>query len=348
MWNEVGVQIQLDITTYCNARCPQCHRTNSNGLTKVDWLPLVHWTLKDYQKAFSEEDILKFGAITMCPTWGDPIMNPHLYDIVEYTFNINPDIRINIDTNGSIQNEEWWWNFGLLSKGGKRYLQCVFDVDGINQKMHEVYRRGTNLKKILNNMETFASTSATAKSSTIVFKHNENYLEQIKELAINHGSESHTFIKSNRYEYSFIDEIGQQLDLEKSDLDFSHGKIAKINKSKLADDIECTWIPNNNITINFDGQVHPCCYFGNPHGEWNQTKIDTEFSKHALIKNYNTKKLEYNVFHNSIKNILNSDWFQKDLPTSWKSKNPVSQCFRHCCGKSEQSKQPRITIIAKS
>ena len=42
----------LDITTFCNAACPQCHRTDPETLNKVDWLPLIQWSYEDFKKAF--------------------------------------------------------------------------------------------------------------------------------------------------------------------------------------------------------------------------------------------------------------------------------------------------------
>ena len=44
----------LDISTHCNAGCPQCHRTDVHGLGKADWLPLVQWSLDDFKKAFCQ------------------------------------------------------------------------------------------------------------------------------------------------------------------------------------------------------------------------------------------------------------------------------------------------------
>ena len=43
-------KVWLDLSTYCNASCPQCHRTDKNGLDKVEWLPLVKWSLEDFVK----------------------------------------------------------------------------------------------------------------------------------------------------------------------------------------------------------------------------------------------------------------------------------------------------------
>ena len=54
LWRPEGIKLFMDVSTYCNAACPQCHRTNPKTLEKVDWLPLVQWTLEDFKKAFPE------------------------------------------------------------------------------------------------------------------------------------------------------------------------------------------------------------------------------------------------------------------------------------------------------
>ena len=74
----------IDITTYCNAACPQCHRTNPDNLNKVDWLPLVQWSLKDFMISFTTEDMIKIDKFELCGTWGDPIMNKDVKEIIEY------------------------------------------------------------------------------------------------------------------------------------------------------------------------------------------------------------------------------------------------------------------------
>ena len=45
-------EVSIGITNFCNAGCPQCHRTNPNGLNTVDWLPLTSWSLDDFKSAF--------------------------------------------------------------------------------------------------------------------------------------------------------------------------------------------------------------------------------------------------------------------------------------------------------
>ena len=317
-WKIEDLKIQLDISTYCNAKCPQCHRTTPETLKKVDWLPLIHWTMEDFTKAFSEDDLKRIGEIHFSPTWGDPVMNPHLYDMVKHCFNVNRSIKIRVSTNGSIRNEEWWWKFGSLAKRKFEELSVIFAVDGLNQEMHERYRVNTNLKKVLNNMKAFSEAFyAEAWSQTVIFKHNEDYLEEIKQMCIDHGSKRHIELFSNRFEKEMIHHYKDNF-LEKSTKDVNFIPNKKIEK------VFCQWKNLNEVNINYDGSVHPCCYFGNSHGRKGKAFFENE-----IIKKYENDKNELNVFSNSLEEILLHKWFNSDLKNSIKQ-SPINQCRRHC------------------
>ena len=50
IWNgDVINDIQFSITNHCNAACPQCNRTDINGLGTVDWLPVFSWSLDEFK-----------------------------------------------------------------------------------------------------------------------------------------------------------------------------------------------------------------------------------------------------------------------------------------------------------
>ena len=188
----------LDISTYCNAACPQCHRTDRKGLGKIDWLPLIFWDLDKFKRAYSPKDVLRHYQFIFCGTWGDPVMNPNLDKILDYVNdNSLPDTDIIINTNGSIRDEDWWYKLGLTH--GKK-LTVVFAVDGSTQEMHEKYRKKTNLQKVLNNMEALSETDSVAKAMTIIFKHNENYLKDIAILVKKYGATELAGCPSNRFE----------------------------------------------------------------------------------------------------------------------------------------------------
>ena len=165
----------IDITTHCNAGCPQCHRTNPNSLKKVDWLPLVQWSLKDFIKTFTPVDMMKIKKFELCGTWGDPIMNKDVKEIVKYIIE-NSNCYIQINTNGGVRNEDWWWELGVI---GRKRLEVYFDIEGITQEMHSKYRQKVDLEKLKENIHAYVGTGAKANAHIIAFKHNEDYLYDI-------------------------------------------------------------------------------------------------------------------------------------------------------------------------
>lgn len=213
----------VDLSTYCNAACPQCHRTDTNGLDKVGWLPLIQWTLNQFKKAFPREKLFHYQRFEFCGTWGDPVMNKDLLDIVKYV-TANSSATIQINTNGSIRDEDWWWELGTV--GGDR-LQVWFDVDGTTQEMHSHYRRKTDLSKIKENIEAYCSTRAKSYAMVIVFEHNQDHLWEIETMLREWGiKEKILFTESNRFykgdTFEFVDENGQETKLVQSTLDGNH------------------------------------------------------------------------------------------------------------------------------
>lgn len=353
LWNPRGINVFLDISTYCNAGCPQCHRTNENGLGKQDWLPLIQWDLEMFKKAWPKEEINNVRKFMMCGTWGDPIMVKEFIEICEYIIKSNPLTMIAVNTNGSIRSEEWWWELGSKIK---KNLSVVFDVDGINQEMHSKYRRFTSLEKVLNNMEALSMTPARISSQTVLFKHNQDYKNEIAELVKKHGSTSHEFVISDRFDSSsvvdgkrfFIDENGNEDYLEKADDEsVPNGIVAGTTVAKLSTEIKCRWaIPRNEVVINPDGQVMPCCYHANAHykGRVDNT-YGSELHKNLIYSDgYNQNLKEYNVFHTPLSKILESEWYTKTLPNSMKGDNPVAQCERQCSARIKKTHQLREKI----
>ena len=206
----------LDITTYCYAACHQCHRTNPNGLGKVDWLPLTQWSLEDFKKAFSPHNMLHIKNFNFCGTWGDPIMAKDILKICEYIIE-NSKCWIFINTNGSFRDEFWWTHLGYIIRDRGR---VVFDVDGTTQEMHSHYRQKTDLDKILKNMKAY-SEFGFANAFTIIYKHNEDYLEDISKMLNDVCPiDNHQFVPSDRAhhidKFIFFNKAGEQKYLEHS------------------------------------------------------------------------------------------------------------------------------------
>lgn len=221
MWYPRELKLFVDITTRCNVGCPMCHRTNPNGCGTADWLPNIDWSLEQFKKAYPISVCEATREFNICGTWGDPIVNKDLLPIVKYIRSVSPTSKIVINTNGSLRNEEFWWELGVI--GGKN-LSVVFAVEGVNQEMHEKYRQKSFLSKILNNMDVLSNTQAKIMTQTIAFKHNEEYLKDIELLCREHGSTHHYIIETNRFlqgpVFNFVNAKGEPETLEQPFVNF--------------------------------------------------------------------------------------------------------------------------------
>ena len=234
MYTDNNLTAWIDLSTYCNAGCPQCHRTADDGCGKVEWLPLTQWSFEDFRKIFPPEELIRYRNFDICGTWGDPGMNKDLVEICSYIlladapaalrndprFRNHHHTTITLHTNGSMRDEDFWWKLG--QKCGKR-LQIEFTLDGTTQEMHSMYRRKTDLMKTLEHMEAAAEGGATVSTFTVVFKHNQDHIHDIIDLGREFGATGHVVVPSNRFhfdkKYPFVSETGESLVLEETTMD---------------------------------------------------------------------------------------------------------------------------------
>jgi len=366
LWNSNNLMLGIDLTTRCNAGCPQCHRTDLNGLKADKRLPNVVWSLEQFKKAFSVEDCNQISTFDICGIYGDPMMVPDIAKIVKYIAESNPQAKIQINTNGSLRSEDVWWD--CCVSGGKN-LHWFISVEGTTQEMHQIYRQHTFLDKILNNMDIISQTQSVIHTQCLVWRHNENHLQEIEDLCRKHGSTSHRIsvttrnrnFKNGRIEFTNPRSNGQNF-LERS----THKPGETVNgyvqverrryvkKDELVTDelrehkdiqkdiavrqdggISCEWGNKNALTMDYNGQIHPCCYFQNPYANLglstNEVGFEERFLSDPLMQEYKTHEKELNLFHNSMKNILNHIWYKQTLQNSWKTQ-PNEQCKTMCGG----------------
>ena len=220
--NSKKLKVALDLSTYCNASCPQCHRTSTDGLGKVEWLPLIKWSLEDFKRQFPEGSMNSLKRFEICGTWGDPMMSKDVGKITKYIID-NSEASVHINTNGGMRTPEFYEDLGNYC--GKRLL-IYFDVDGITNEMHQKYRRGVDLQTVLDKMEALSNTDAITRAFVILFKHNQDFVYDIKDMCKMYGAESVYIIKSDRFlvndKFKFINEDGETEILEEIDKNLNH------------------------------------------------------------------------------------------------------------------------------
>lgn len=342
------LNVIVECTTYCNAKCPQCSRTKSRynawknkgdelfGLEPVDWMPLKHWTLEDFKNFFPPETLEYVHNFHFSGSLGDPGMNPYLLDIVQYIH--DNKTKISINTNGSMQDELFWWKISL-------YADIItFDVDGINQEMHAKYRRNTNLDKVLANMKSASEGAAKIRTFTVLFKHNEDYWTQIQQLCKANGADECTYSESSRFHhgttFEFINEDGEVETLEqitKSHLRQDRNAINRRVRDHTDDmtkynTIDCIAMNAKSLHINNAGIVWPCCYIANPGDRtlFNEGKYTSpEALNHPVFRGVVDNIDEFSLHNHRLEDIVRNKWYTETLPNSFNT-DPLMNCKRTC------------------
>lgn len=73
-----SLDVVIDITTKCNAACPQCDRTDISRGAKMGTnpeLPDENMTLNQLRKVINASNIDRVRHVSFCPSWGEPIIN---------------------------------------------------------------------------------------------------------------------------------------------------------------------------------------------------------------------------------------------------------------------------------
>src|SRR6056300_120667 len=171
-------EYQLEITTYCNAACPQCPRNISGGSVNPH-MPLCHLSRETIDRAFTPELCGRIRQIFFCGSYGDPIVHPDFLEIVRDLRNKNPKLWLYVHTNGGVHDSDWWKELAEIFGS---HGQVDFNIDGLQDTNH-LYRRNVDFDRAINNAQTFIHSGGRAKWNYIVFEHNQHQVETAKLLS---------------------------------------------------------------------------------------------------------------------------------------------------------------------
>ena len=316
-------EINFELSSHCNSKCPQCPRYDMFGRVHKD-LNITHLDVNIIKK-LPIEKIKNLRKVSFCGNFGDPLMHPELNEIVEFFQNQ----QISISTNASLRSQQWWSDLGR-----NKNVSVTFCIDGIGQE-HELYRRNTSYEKIIENAKSFIQAGGTAHWQFIVFRHNEHQVNEAKKLSEELGFKRIDIMYSDRFDtdntWKVYDNNEYLYDLEKSShqttlresLDVLEGEKywKSLNKDKGA--ISCVWSEKKKLYIHSDGTVYPCCMLGSIQAGKNIEKLMLK----KLVKDFK----QIDLHHNNLEQILMSDIFQTSLPNSFKG-DPFSHpiCIEWC------------------
>lgn len=241
--------LHIEPTNKCTLKCPRCARTKFIETFKQKNWQNQNLNLQDLINFLdiSLEDV----KILLCGNYGDPIYYSDLYEMIKF-FKSKHSI-INIITNGSYKNKQWWNEL-------VRHLDfkdtITFSVDGTPENFTN-YRINADWKSILTGMETVANSKVQSIWKFIPFSFNEHSIEVAKKLSEEIGISKFEIDPSDRW-----DSLNDSL--MPSNNNYHGPRNENIIKWKYDKDYNQQIDPkckdNSQHFINANGFYVPCCY----------------------------------------------------------------------------------------
>lgn len=147
--------VQIEITNACNAQCLMCpHDKLTRKIGNID--------ADLYKKIIDESAANQFRVNTILPNhFGEPLLNPRLYDHIKYAREKVPKSDICIFTNGSLLTEE---NTIKILDSGLDVINISFD--GFSKNTYERIRRNLNFDEVNTNLTRLLALKKKMKKKT--------------------------------------------------------------------------------------------------------------------------------------------------------------------------------------
>lgn len=273
--------LHVEPSTRCNAWCSSCSR-NKNGYG------LANFVVEDLRVERLKEviDLLpSLDTVQFCGNLGDPCASK----IIDVQLDVikNKDLNLQLQTNGSLRNVDWWSQLATNFKGK---IEVWFAIDGL-EDTHGIYRQGTNWKKIIDNATAFIQAGGRAVWQFIPFAHNEHQIRKCIKLSAQLGFSRFEFVKNARYKKEHRHyKTGKSLDIKPWSQHESQwqrrGGILdktqkKIEKTKVLEK-DCMHLAMPSIFLNANGVISPCCYFGK--NSLSKNNIKKDFAQQTFQK----------------------------------------------------------------
>ena len=280
--------IQWEPTSFCNANCLACPRTDKETLLTLP--SIVHTQrhasepeIQSFIDSVVDPRLKKLKDVTYNGNIGDAMMHPQIDKILIDINRARPEVCQTLHTNGGGPWAEKFERIGqhISDQEGDTNILFVFSVDGLEDTNH-LYRRNVQWKHIVKNAEILRKHNADVTWRWNTFDHNEHQIDEARQMAedwgwnfsINDGTwdreEIKEFIHKEKDTKRFKEKIANR-EIDFTDDDYiipNHFP----NDTKQYNDM-CVWAVNKEIQIVSDMSVWPCCWTSHFHySYWLQNK----------------------------------------------------------------------------
>lgn len=338
--------VHLEITTRCNARCPQCPRNLWGGVANPG-LPQVELDLGACKKLFPPPFVAQLRQLYMCGDYGDPIVARDTLNVYRYLRECSDTINLKMHTNGSGRKPEWWAH---LAETG---CTVRFAIDGLEDTNH-LYRRGTQWRTIMAGAEAFVGAGGNAEWAFIAFRHNEHQVDEAREVARQLGFHRFILKRTKRF---FDSAAGSLIDRTPvhsltGELEYyleppenpsyqipvngpwnEHTSKGAYSTHLLSTPIDCRAVHEGMVYVSAEGMVLPCCWLGNLYPREFPKKRPEVWS---LIERLPEKKDSLDGVRHGLRSVVEGPFFQQLIPERWAPADQMADRLLVCariCGK---------------
>lgn len=169
--------LHLESTDVCQAACPLCARETDPMFSKDQQ---HHLDMHKIVQVFDSRSISALHKMFMCGNYGDPAAGKNTLDIYREFRKLNPNIVLGMNSNGALQNTQWWEELAQIFNRSHDYV--VFSIDGLEDTNH-VYRKNVDWNKLMQNVKAFIKAGGSAHWDMLVYEHNQHQVEECESLA---------------------------------------------------------------------------------------------------------------------------------------------------------------------
>jgi MoaA/NifB/PqqE/SkfB family radical SAM enzyme len=258
--------VHLEISTRCNAACPECPR-NFHGVNILDDFPLTDLKLEQVQQIFPPSFIKQLTKIYINGNYGDFVTASDGIEIVEYFRSVKSTLKIEISTNASAKPKIW-------TRLGELKINVLFRLDGLKDT-HHLYRQNTDFDLIIENAKNFIAAGGYAVWAMIPFDHNRHQIKECEQLAKKLGFAKFLITDAGRNssvvfnkDKVFTHTIGNYQGSTNFDELYSNYNTPKnqsiimLNNTVSKSNIDCYSTKHKEIYVSANGEVYPCCWMG--------------------------------------------------------------------------------------
>ena len=338
-------EVHVELTTRCNASCPQCPRNLSGGAVNPG-LPLTELTKEDTERLFPAAFVRQLRKIYACGNYGDPMVATDVLPIFERLRRENAALTLGMFTNGSGRTESFWADLAKVVS----YVR--FSIDGLSDTNH-IYRRGTQWPRIMASVQAFIAAGGHAEWDFIVFKHNEHQIDEARTLADKLGFKRFFVKKTSRFFSNAKGAAalpGKQVKdrggntayvIEEPDNPLYRNaavvRLTQVGQGESFSDyqaqteIACKAVQHSRLYVSAEGFVFPCCWTGALYPPGRPAGTAQMWD---VVRSLPHGKESLDGRARSIREIVHGPFFQELVPAGWAKRSVtdgrLEPCVRAC------------------